>query len=167
MLKTKSGLPKHCCWHLDRHGKRRVRFRTAGLSTYLTGTPWGEDFMRQYAAALERVSSPVIGAARTKAGTIDALVVAYYKSSEFCSLKSSTQDHRRRIIEKFRAEYGDLYLKGLNRRHIEEIITTKAEQTPEAANNLVKLLRVMLNYAVSLDMVASNPAIGIKRYKSH
>jgi hypothetical protein len=34
-------------------GKRRVRFRKDGFSTYLAGTPWSEDFMRQYAAALE------------------------------------------------------------------------------------------------------------------
>jgi hypothetical protein len=55
MLRTKSGLPKHCAWNYDRHGKRRVRFRKAGFSTYLAGIPWSEDFMRQYAAALEGV----------------------------------------------------------------------------------------------------------------
>ncbi|MFZ2078604.1 MAG: hypothetical protein WAV38_18500 [Xanthobacteraceae bacterium] len=38
--------------------------------------------------------------------------------------------------------------------------------TPEAANNLIKILRVMLNYAVELDMIESNPATDIKRYKS-
>jgi integrase len=46
------------------------------------------------------------------------------------------------------------------------IIADKAEKTPEAANNLVKVLRVMLKYAITLDMIESNPATGIKRYKS-
>ncbi len=55
MMRTKSGLPKHCGWNSDRHGRRRVRFRLAGFSTYISGTPWSEDFMRQYAAALEGV----------------------------------------------------------------------------------------------------------------
>ena len=54
MLRMKSGLPKHCTYQADRHGKRRVRFRRRGVSVYLTGIPWSEDFMRQYAAALER-----------------------------------------------------------------------------------------------------------------
>ena len=54
MLKTRSGLPRHCTYQLDRDGKRRVRFRRRGVSVYLTGIPWSEDFMRQYAAALER-----------------------------------------------------------------------------------------------------------------
>ena len=48
MLRTKSGLPKHCGWNLDRkNGKRRVRFRKGGFSTYITGIPWAENFMRQ------------------------------------------------------------------------------------------------------------------------
>ena len=42
MLRTKSGLPKHCGWNADRHGTRRVRFRKDGFTTYLTGTPWSE-----------------------------------------------------------------------------------------------------------------------------
>jgi hypothetical protein len=46
-------IAKHC----DRHGKRRVRFRKAGFSTYLIGTPWSEDFMRQYASALDGVKA--------------------------------------------------------------------------------------------------------------
>src|SRR5262245_48223730 len=53
MLRTRSGLPKHCTYQVDRDGKRRVRFRRRGVSRYLTGIPWSEDFMRQYAAALE------------------------------------------------------------------------------------------------------------------
>ena len=71
MLRTKSGLPKHCSWNVDRHGKRRVRFRKGGFSTYITGTPWSEDFMRQYAAALDGVKTQAsnIGAGRTVAGT--------------------------------------------------------------------------------------------------
>ena len=47
MLRTKSGLLNIVRWDPDRHGKRRVRFRKSGFSTYLTGTPWSEDFMRQ------------------------------------------------------------------------------------------------------------------------
>jgi hypothetical protein len=54
MRRNKSGLPKYCGWNIDREdGKRRVRFRQGGFSIYLTGTPWSEDFMRQYAAALD------------------------------------------------------------------------------------------------------------------
>jgi hypothetical protein len=40
MRRNRSGLPEYCSWNCDRHGKRRVRFRKAGFSTYLSGTPW-------------------------------------------------------------------------------------------------------------------------------
>ena len=38
--------------------------------------------------------------------------------------------------------------------------------TPEAANNLLKVLRVMLSYAVDQDLIESNPARGVKKYSS-
>jgi len=167
MLRTKSGLPKHCSWNVDQHGKRRVRFRKHGFSTYLTGVPWSEDFMRQYAAALEcvTVQASDVAAGRTIPCSFDALCVSYYRSPEFRGLKDSTQTTRRNIIERFRKEHGRKPVARLTREHVRNIIGTKAE-TPESANNLLKVLRVMLDYAISIDMIANNPAIGVRRYKS-
>jgi hypothetical protein len=101
MQKTRSGLPKHCTWQADRDGKRRVRFRRRGVSVYLTGIPWSEDFMRQYAAALEReqdTRAQAGAAKRTLPGSFSALCVSYYGSPEFCGLKASTQRVRRNIL---------------------------------------------------------------------
>ena len=168
MLRTKSGLPKHCCWNTDRHGKRRVRFRKGGFTTYLPGIPWSEEFMRQYAAALEGVKAQLgnIGAERTKPGSFNALCVSYYRAPEFRGLAPSTQAKNRSIIERFRVEHGDKPVSRLGRAHIKDVIGAKAN-TPEAANNLLKVLKVLLNYAVSIEMIASNPAIGVKRYRKH
>src|SRR5689334_20008439 len=138
MLRTKSALPKHCSWNYDRHGRRRVRFRKSGFSAYLTGTPWSEDFMRQYAAALDGVKAQAgnIGAARTKPGSFDALCVSYFRSPDFRGLRPSTQSARRNILEPFRLAHGDKPLKGLHRQHITAVIGTKADK-PEAANHLL------------------------------
>ena len=38
--------------------------------------------------------------------------------------------------------------------------------TPEAANNLLKVLRVVLAHGVDVGMIASNPALGVKRYRN-
>jgi integrase len=175
MLKTRNGLPKNCSWNVDRHGKRRVRFRKGAFSIYLTGTPWSDDFMRQHAAAMDglKVQATEIGASRTKAGSFDALCVSYYRSPEFRGLKPSTQVMRRNIIERFRAArapnaaetYGSKPVKRLKRSHISDIIGAKAD-TPEAANNLLKVLRVLLDYAVGQDIIDSNPAAGVKKYRS-
>ena len=167
MLRTRSGLPKHCSWNVDRHGTRRVRFRKAGFSTYLAGIPWSEDFMRQYAAALEgtKAQAANIGAERTLPGSLNALIVSYYGSPDFLGLKASTATVRRNIIERFRSEHGNKPVARLERKHINDIIGTKSA-TPQAGNNLLKVLRVLLSHAVEIGMIANNPAIGVKRYKS-
>ena len=167
MLRTRNGLPKHCSWNVDRHGTRRVRFRKAGFSTYLTaGPPWSPAFMEAYGLALQGVQAQAstIGASRTIPGSVNALIVSYYRSPEFRGLKASTAAVRRNIIEAFRREHGGKPLARLERNHVKNIIGAKAD-TPEAANNLLKTLRLLLNYAVDIGMLASNPAIGVKRYK--
>jgi integrase len=168
MLRTKSGLPKHCCWNTDRDGgKRRVRFRKGGFGTYLDGVPWSEDFMRQYASALEGVKAQraELGASRTKPGSFSALCVVYYRSPQFLGLKPSTQRLRRNLIERFREQHGDKPINGLGPRHVMEIIGAKAS-TPEAANNLLKALRHVLDVAVAMELIKTNPAAGLKRFRS-
>jgi integrase len=167
MLRTKSGLPKYCSWNTDQRGNRFVRFRKSGFTTYLAGTPWSEDFMRAYATALDGVKAQAndIGASRTIAGSINALVASYYRSPDFRALKSSTQSFRRNIIENFRKAHGNKPVNRLGRAHLKDIIGAKSD-TPHAANNLLKVIRVLLGHAISIDMIDSNPAIGVGKYKT-
>jgi integrase len=168
MLKTRSGLPKHCTWQKDRDGQQRVRFRRRSVSVYLTGIPWSEDFMRQYAAALEREDKnrAQVGAIkRTLPGSFSALCVSYYSSPEFCGLKASTQRVRRNILERFRREHGHRPLKDLKAIHIRTILGAMAKQ-PESANGLLKVLRAVLDHAVAVGLLASNAALGVKPYRS-
>jgi integrase len=169
-MRTKSGLPKGCVWNLDReNGKRRVRFRDrrTGFSVYLYGVPWSEAFMRAYAAALEggKARVEIVGEKRTVAGSINALIVNYYTSSSFKDLKASTQANRRNILERFRVDYGDLPVKGLTRGIIDKLIGTRSN-TPHAANNLIKVLRYLLDHAVAQGMITHNAAIGVKKYRA-
>src|SRR5262249_49984593 len=161
MLRTRSGLPKHCSWAVDRHGKRRVRFRRRGISIYLTGIPWSEDFMRQYANALQGVRN--IGAERITPGSLNALIVSYYGSPHSRRLKATTASVRRNISEPCRNEHGGKPVARLERKHINDIIGAKSK-TPQAGNNLLKVLRLLLNYAVEIGIIARNPALGEKGY---
>ncbi len=168
MRRNRSGLPKHCSWAYDRHGKRRVRFRKSDFTAYLTGLPYSDDFNTQYWAALEGVKkkAETIGAElRTKPGSLNELIVAYYRSPGFLDLKASTKDGRRGIIESFRRLHGDKPLAKLQRQHVEQIIGEKHQTGPNAANNLLKVLKVLLGHAVDIGMITTNPSIGIKRFK--
>jgi hypothetical protein len=123
--------------------------------------------MRQYATALDGVKAQArtIGAERTKPGSFDALCVSFYRSPDFLGLRSSTQSARRHILERFRQAHGSKPLRGLHRQHITTVIGAKAD-TPEAADHLLKTLRIILSYAVAQGMLDSNPAAGIKKYRS-
>jgi site-specific recombinase XerD len=123
--------------------------------------------MRQYAAALEvdQQQRAQVGAElRSLPGSFSALCAAYYSAPEFRDLKLSTQKVRRRVLERFRKEHGHRLLKDLQTAHIRAVIGAQSA-TPEAANNLLKVLRVVLNFALSDGMIASNPALTVKQYR--
>ena len=118
-----------------------------------------------YAAALDGVKAPpTVGADRTKPGSVSALIVSYY-TLVFPLLKPSTQRMRRNILERFRRDHGDKPVARIEHVHIASIMVSKAN-TPEAANNLRKVLRHLLDHAVALKMIASNPTIGVKKFKT-
>jgi integrase len=182
MLRIRSGLPKHCSWNVDRHGRRRVRFRKGRFSIYLTGIPWSEDFMRQHAAALEGVKTlPTnIGAEHTIAGSVDAIVAAYLdcsdgSSSPFKTLAAETQRTRRNILDNFRREHGKLPLYRvepsgartmlLTRPYMQTMVNRKSG-TPFAQRNFLNTLRAMFDWAVSEGRLPDDPTLGVKRVKA-
>jgi hypothetical protein len=176
MRRNRSGLPEYCSWNYDRHGTRRVRFRKGGFSTYLTGTPRSEDFMRQYAAALDGVKAQAtnIGAKRTKPGSsLDALIAAYLdpqSTSLFRTRAPETQRTCRNIIENFRREHGHkpLYrtdsrgerIMLLTREHMQRIVNSKAG-TPFAQRNFLNTVHVMFQWAIKEGRIPDDPTLGV------
>jgi integrase len=166
----RSGLPDGCSWNRNRAGgKPRVRFRKNGFTTYLPDLCAAE-FLPAYALALEgaharaAAPSPEIGAARTLPGSINALIVSYYRLV-FPTLAASTQAMRRGILERFREKHGDKPVDKLEPRHVADFVAAKAA-TPDAANTLRKILRHLLEHAVAINMINNNPVLGVARLKT-
>lgn len=161
-MKRRNGLPKHCSLVIDRHKKRRIRFRAKGVDTYLPYPPTGADFEKAYAEALAGVVEwrANVGASRTKPGSINALAVSFYRSPKFTGRRASTQQTYRRIIERFREAYGDALVRDLRYEHVSKIIGGMAER-PQAANRLLSLLKIMLDHAIALRWITVNPTIGV------
>lgn len=137
--------------------------------------------MRQYAAALDGVKAQAsnIGAGRTIAGTVNALVVAYLdcsptSTSPFKTLKPETQRTRRNILENFREAHGDkpVYRNDRNgervmllkREHLQKIVNEKVD-TPFAQRNLLNTLRAMFVWAMGEGRVPDDPTLGVTRRK--
>jgi hypothetical protein len=133
MIKTKSGLPKHCYWQVDRHGHRRVRFRRSGVSIYLTGTPWSESFMHQYAIAVDRAQAPTADGSDPR--SIDALV-ASYRELVFPTLAATTRDMRGRILARFCGDFGRDLAANFEHQHISAIIGKKVSGS--AGSNTIR-----------------------------
>lgn len=153
-------LPEHVSWMRDRHGKIRWRFRRKGFkSVYLHGSPGSAQFMAEYEAAL--AGKPIeIGESRTLPGTVNAAIVAFYKSLAFTKNKAITQQSDRRILEAFRARHGGKRLHMMERRHIYDVLAEK-QDTPARQRHLLRLIRMLLAFAIEQGWRTDNPALGI------
>jgi integrase len=120
------------------------------------------DFVMAYSAAAQ--SAPKTPSVREpKEGTIGALVVSYKRSAAFRGLRKSTQDMRRRILDKIADVWRDGIVVDLAPRHINADI---AALTPHAANNRLKVWRALMKHTVSIGMIETNPARDVERHRT-
>ena len=151
----------------DRHGRTRWRFRFNGFARDL-GTDYGTDgFKHRYAEAETECMGrrrAGAGAHRTIPGSLSDLVASYYKSPEWRGLADLTQRIYRGPIEALRSKHGSKPVAALERKHVMAILAEKAD-TPSAANNLRKRILQLLDHAIALDWIKTNPTRMVKPYR--
>jgi integrase len=153
-------LPKYVHGYLDRHGKPRHYLRQPGRKEVpLPGLPWSPKFMEAYEAALIQAAPVVIGAGRTKPGTIDEGVVRYLGSAAFTALAPSSQAMRRRILERLRVEHGDKRLRYLQAEHVARLV---GKLRPWVQRNFMKTLRGLMAFCLTDGLVDADPTLGVK-----
>lgn len=150
----------------DRHGNLRTYLRRPGLpKVRLQETPGTDAFDAEYRAALAETPTPKPRRGAARAGTVDALIQAYYGSTEFrTGLAARSQRVRRLILEGFRdakgkdnLRHGDRTAEALPSTFLERQKDSLAE-TPEAFNSLLKALRAAYAAGMRLGLVTRNPA---------
>ena len=160
-------LPPYVQGFRDRHGKARYYFRKPGSKRVpLPGLPQSPEFMAAHEAAMkgERLPRHEVGSERTMPGSINALCIAYFGSGDFKVLSPSTQCTYRGILEHFRAEHGTKRVAMLQRQHILRIMASKVE-TPAAAHNLLRMIRLIMKFAVMHGWRPDDPTVGLKSPK--
>jgi integrase len=95
------------------------------------------------------------------AGTVNAVIAAFYKSRRFTKNQTITQKTDRNILQSFRVAHGHKRIVTMERRHVEAILAEKSGK-PSAQRNLLRCLRVLLDFAVIEKFRPDNPALGIK-----
>lgn len=138
--------------YFRRPGRARVR---------LPGLPGSSEFMTAYQTALSASAPPTdIGASRNAPGSIAALVAAYANSAHFKhELAPATREHQWQTLQRFRDQYGGKRVALLKREHLLAIL---ADKKPHPRRNLLKAIRSLMQFAVSIGMIAADPTAGIK-----
>ncbi|HEY8596653.1 MAG TPA: hypothetical protein VIL84_15585 [Devosiaceae bacterium] len=160
--------PKYCHGFVDRYGKARWYYRppSAEKAVPLPGLPWSPTFMAAYEqASAGEAHTPAASEKRIKPGSVDAVAVAYYRSYEYGQLKPITKQTYRNMIERFRAEHGDKPIARIERGHIKAMMAKRQDQ-PQAANGILRIVRILMRQALEMGLRKDNPTLGIKRMRS-
>jgi integrase len=148
----------------DRNGRARLYSRKPGFPRIPLPGPYGSpEFLVAYYAALAGKPDE-IGSSRTIPRSMNALVVAYYASADFKSLRPSTARVYRNILERFREEHGDKSVASMKSRNVRDLMA-KMAATPDAANRLLGLLSILMEHAIAAGWREDNPAFGVKRLR--
>jgi integrase len=152
--------PKYVHGFIDRHGKPRFYFRRPGLKQIpLPGLPWSPEFMEKYEPALAGAAPIVIGARRTRPGTVADAVARYLGSMTFATLAPTTQKKRRTTLERFRLDHGDKRIGMLRPDHVAGLLR---KLRPFAQRNVLKALRALMSFALSDRLIDADPTVGVK-----
>jgi integrase len=149
---------------VHKSGRMYFYFRRAGSKRIaLPGLPGSTAFMNAYAAALNATpeSRLTIGADRSIPGTVNACIAAFYESDTFRKNKPITRSTDRNILEAFRSRHGDKRIALMEERHVRQALSEKVGK-PSAQRNLLRVLRVLLTFAIQQGLRKDNPAALIK-----
>ncbi len=174
----------------DRHGNDRYYLRSTGRKKVRLKEPVGsEEFLEEVRCAragipyakngITPVSEPVPKVGKpAKEGSLLWLCQEYFRRGG-TEITSDTMARRRSILERVcqlqhplegdpDPDYptkGFLPFAGMKRSHVREIRDTRLDASG-AANNIVKALSAMFEWAKSAEITELNPARGIKSLKS-
>lgn len=158
-------LPRYASQFTDNRGKPRVRLRRTGWETVYVQAEIGTPEFTEAYHAWEKSGKREVAVDRIAPGTFDDLIVRFYKSAVWADLKETTRETYRGELERFRAKYGSRNAATMQARHISTLIVGMKE-TPSAANNLLKRLRQIFNFAIHLNWRTDNPAKAVRPLKT-
>jgi len=162
-MMKRSGLPKYVTWvHVN--GKRYARARKHGKGHYFKSLPGTEEFASEYQRWLAGHDTQREGIRGTKPGSVSALIAKFYRSAEWANLSASTKSTYRGILERFRNDHGDKPVDRLERHNVKDLMARKAN-TPAATNNLVRMIRILMRFAIDEGWRMDDPTLGIKMLK--
>ena len=161
----------------DRYGRVRIYFWRKGQPKIrIREEPGTPAFYERYRVLFEQSEAgvpPTIVKNSTKIteGTYRWLTVQFFASVEYQRLQERSQRVQRAILEKTLAEpiapgrtetFAEFPVARMTSKAIRVLRDRVAAETPEAANNRVRVIRRLFSWAIDNDLVRSNPAREVK-----
>lgn len=161
--------------YLDRHGKRRWRFRRGKKTVQLPHAPGHPEFEAAYMAAVEgREHKPATVHRLSTAASPRSLKACWRllksEDPEWQALGPDIKGAQTRIIERFLTTlvvegepltFGDVGVADLKRRHIKALLARKSD-TPHAAAHLLRVIRKLVGVALDQEWLENDPTYRIK-----
>ncbi|UCI30504.1 tyrosine-type recombinase/integrase [Mesorhizobium sp. B4-1-4] len=149
----------------NRHGKHVWYFRRPGqIRVRLPGEYNSREYINAYNDAFAgKLAVQPVG--RPAAHTLAWLLHQYRQSAHFKGLRPSTRRVRDSIFARLVGKSGTQPFKAIKRQHLQAAMDARADQ-PFAANNALKAIRKMFEWAVSAGHIDLNPCDGVKPIKA-
>lgn len=156
--------------YVDRHGKRRWRFRRGKKTIQLPHEPGHPEFEAAYMAAVEgREHKPATVHRLPTAASPRSLracwVLLKTEDPKWQELGAASMEVQTRSIERFLTMpvvegepllFADVDVVDLKRRHVKRLIARKSA-TPHAAAHLLRMLRKLLGVALDQEWLETDP----------
>lgn len=156
----------------DRHGNIRYYVRLPGKPKIRIHEIFEdesgcitEEFMAAYHAAIRGKKEAPKKRLPVREDTFNWLVDKYYKSAEFESLEAATQKNKKRHLDAFLEVAGNLPYKMYRQ---DDVIKSrnKRKNTPAEADNFVKTLKRLFNWAIENKLATNNPCHKVPKIHS-
>ena len=152
---------------VDRHDNVRVCVRRHGRKQRIRDWSSAAAFMAEYRTLYSGSRDPAPWKSQPAAGSLRWLCERYYGAAEFLTLEDRIRQVRRRLLNRLCEAHGSKPVGQLEKRHVRDMRDAKVKAgTPEAANNLLKVLRALFTWALDAELVDHNPARDVAKIKT-
>ncbi|WP_419797607.1 MAG: tyrosine-type recombinase/integrase [Terasakiella sp.] len=151
---------KYVTEHKRPGGYSDFYYRRNGQLQKIKGERHSDEFLANYA----RIHASFEDIKERCRGGFDHLCEQYQKSTDFLNLKESTRREYRLDLDRLRQIFGHMDLCEIKRGLIKEM-QAEFHNKPGTANNLLRTMKKVLNFAVDMEYIPVSPAERIKRLK--
>ncbi|WP_375633232.1 MULTISPECIES: tyrosine-type recombinase/integrase [unclassified Bartonella] len=158
--------PPHLVKQITQHGKIVWYVRIGhGKRIRIRGTYGTQEFVDNYKSALAELQGLILPKSKTGKlveGSFAWLLKQYFNSVHWHSLAKATKRQRELILMKVCDAIGNIPYREIKKSHITAGVERRKEK-PTAAQNFLKALNGLFNWAIDQELLENNPALGIKR----